>query len=138
MWHATGVLLRLSIELAAVPESVPSARSAITGLCEQLGFEDTVVDDVRLAVTEACANAVLHGQAGDVADAVFALDAWSEDAALLVVVRDFGDGTVRGPPRVDGLGAGRRLIEQLTERVQFAPHPAGGTTVAMRFASALP
>jgi serine/threonine-protein kinase RsbW len=131
------VHLRLSIELAAVPESVPSARSAITGLCEQLGIEGPVVDDVRLAVTEACANAVLHGQAGDVANAIFALDAWPEDEALLVVVRDFGDGTVRGPPRVDGLGAGRRLIEQLAEQAQFASRPAAGMTVAMRFAFAL-
>ena len=120
-----------------MPESVPSARRAITSLCDQLGIEGDVVDDVRLAVTEACTNCVLHGQTKDVANALFALEAWFENEALLVLVRDFGDGTVRGPPRVDGLGAGRRLIEQLAEHAQFASRPAGGTSVAMRFALAL-
>jgi serine/threonine-protein kinase RsbW len=90
------VCTRLRIELPAVPEKVPSARRAITRLCENAGIEDELTGQIRLAVTEACTNCVLHAYDGDGAD-TFALEARVEDDVLVVVVRDAGAGiTPRG------------------------------------------
>ena len=51
---------RLELEQPAVPDSVPLARFQITGLCEELCLEEELTARIRLAVTEACTNCVLH------------------------------------------------------------------------------
>ena len=93
----------LELELQAVPERVPSARSAITRLCEHLEIDEELAGQIRLAVTEACTNCVLHayGDAID-GDSTFALEAQIDEDDLLVVVRDDGAGisaTRSGPGR---------------------------------------
>ena len=89
---------RLRIELPALPEKVPNARSAITCLCEHLEIADDLAGQIRLAVTEACTNCVLHAYGDGAVTSTFALEARVEDDALVVVVRDAG-GASRPRPR---------------------------------------
>jgi anti-sigma regulatory factor (Ser/Thr protein kinase) len=133
MWHELVVLPRLSLVLPAVPEGVPRARAAVTDLCEQLGLDCKQADDIRLAVTEACTNCVLHSQADGAGEATFVIDARVDDEALVIVVRDFGGGLLRAPVGSGGLGLGMQLIEQLSESSQVSSRPGGGTRVSMRF-----
>jgi anti-sigma regulatory factor (Ser/Thr protein kinase) len=126
---------RLKIELQAVPAKVPSARGAITRLCEHLEIEDEIAGQIRLAVTEACTNCVLHAYDGDaVASPTFALEARVEDGALLVVVRDAGAGITAAPSTRAGLGLGLRLMRAAASSVDITSRPGAGTRVAMRFA----
>jgi serine/threonine-protein kinase RsbW len=126
---------RLRIELEAVPETVPSARGAITRLCEHLELEDELAGNIRLAVTEACSNCVLHAyDSHDAASATFALEARVEDDALLVVVRDSGVGLRSDRPSKAGLGLGLRLMREAASSVDISSRPGRGTRVAMRFA----
>ncbi len=127
---------RLRIELPAVPETVPSARGAITRLCEHLEIEDELTDHIRLAVTEACTNCVLHAYDERDGDETFALEARVEDDALLVVVRDAGTGITPRPSPVPGLGFGMGLMRQVASSVDIASRPGRGTRIAMRFALA--
>jgi serine/threonine-protein kinase RsbW len=129
----THVLPRLSLVLPAAPEGVPRARAAVTDLCERLGLDYEQADDIRLAVTEACTNCVLHSQADGADNATFVLDASVEHGELVVVVRDFGGGLLRAPVGSGGLGLGMQLIEQLSESSQVSSRPGGGTRVSMRF-----
>jgi len=125
---------RMRIELEAVPDRVPAARGAITRLCEHLEIEDGLADDIRLAVTEACTNCVLHAyEDGGPEDARFALEARVEDDSLLVVVRDCGTGDLRSSPG-SGLGFGLGLMRQVSSDVDVVARPGRGTRVAMRFA----
>jgi serine/threonine-protein kinase RsbW len=119
--------------LPAAPEGVPQARAAVTDLCEQLGLACERVDDIRLAVTEACTNCVLHSQGDGDGNATFVLDAHVDHGALEIVVRDFGGGLLRAPVGSGGLGLGMHLIEQLSESSQVSSRPGGGTRVSMRF-----
>ena len=127
------MLPRLSLVFPAAPEGVPRARAAVTDLCERLGLDCKRVDDIRLAVTEACTNCVLHSQGDGDADATFVLDAHLDEGALEIVVRDFGGGLLRAPAGSGGLGLGMHLIEQLSESSQVSSRPGGGTRVSMRF-----
>jgi serine/threonine-protein kinase RsbW len=129
----TYVLPRLSLVFPAAPEGVPRARAAVTDLCERLGLDCERVDDIRLAVTEACTNCVLHSQGDGEGDATFVLDARMDQGALEIVVRDFGGGLLRAPAGSGGLGLGMHLIEQLSESSQVSSRPGGGTRVSMRF-----
>jgi anti-sigma regulatory factor (Ser/Thr protein kinase) len=127
---------RLAIELPAVPERVPAARGAISRLCERLEIEDALAADIRLAVTEACTNAVLHAYEGarPGRPRTFALEARLEDDELLVVVRDSGSGVLRPQSGRGGLGYGLGLMRRLASSVDVLARPGRGTCVAMRFA----
>ncbi|HEY3614599.1 MAG TPA: ATP-binding protein [Gaiellales bacterium] len=127
---------RLSISLPATPERVPTARGAITLLCEELEVEAALAGDIRLAVTEACTNCVLHAYVGDCPDEhpTFALEARVEDDELLVVVRDSGSGELRPRGGSGGLGFGLGLMRQLASSVDVLARPGRGTRVALRFA----
>ena len=126
---------RLELELQAVPERVPSARSAITRLCEHLEIDEELAGQIRLAVTEACTNCVLHAYGGECdIDFTFALEASVDDDDLLVVVRDAGAGISAARSARAGLGLGLRLMRQAASSVDVTSRPGGGTRVAMRFA----
>jgi serine/threonine-protein kinase RsbW len=124
---------RLSLVLPAVPAGVPRARDAVTDLCERLGLERDLADDIRLAVTEACTNCVLHSPTEGAEHPTFIIDARVEDGELVVIVRDFGGGLLGAPAGNGGLGLGMKLIEQLSESSQVSSRPGGGTRVSMRF-----
>ena len=125
--------LTLNLTLPAVPDQVPVARRAIGGLCDRLGVARDRADDIRLAVSEASSNCVLHSAAGGETDPLFTIEAFVEGDALLVSVSDFGGGLVRRPIRGGGAGLGTRLIKHLSQRTDIASRPGGGMRVAMRF-----
>ena len=122
----------LNLALPAVPAGVPSARSAITDLCERLEIDREHTDDIRLAVTEACANCVVHGQASAGRRSTFTLEARVDDRSLVVVVRDFGGGLLHARAGERGLGLGLGLIDSLAESAQVSSRPGGGVRVTMR------
>jgi serine/threonine-protein kinase RsbW len=126
---------RLKIELQAVPERVPSARGAITRLCEDLHIEHDLAGQIRLAVTEACTNCVLHAYEGESgAESTFGLEARVENDDLLVLVRDDGAGITAVRSARAGLGLGLRLMRQAASSMDVTSLPGGGTCIAMRFA----
>jgi anti-sigma regulatory factor (Ser/Thr protein kinase) len=119
------------LELAAIADNVPLVRHALRGLLEASGVPDDRVSDITLAVTEACANAVLHAypQArGDVEVSARMSDA----GELLVLVRDHGSGMA---PRVDspGLGVGLPVMAAIADTLEIDAPPGAGTLVRMTF-----
>jgi len=125
----------LDLRLHAEAAQIPVARRAIADYCERCGLPPHLVDDVRLVVTEACTNVVLHAYEGaTVDDPAFELRARVEDGALIVTVSDQGRG-IGAPSRNRGLGLGLRLALQLAGGVHTSDTHAGrGTCLTMRFA----
>ncbi len=125
----------LSLRLAAEVEQIPVARRAIADYCEGRGLPSPLIDDVKLVVTEACTNVVLHAYdevAGE--DRSFDLDACVEDGTLVVSVSDAGRG-IGAPSPNRGLGLGLRLALQLAGGVHTRDGEHGsGTRLTMRFA----
>jgi serine/threonine-protein kinase RsbW len=70
------------------------ARLALSGLAREVPLDDELLADLKLAVTEACGNAVRHAYSGGDGDVnvVFAID----DSRLLMTVEDQGHG-IRAP-----------------------------------------
>jgi serine/threonine-protein kinase RsbW len=122
----------IALSVAARPESVALVRQALAGMCEALGVPERVADDVRIAVTEACTNAVVHAYESD-HRAHVEVEAAARDTALTVLVRDAGRGMGRWS-EAGGLGLGLPLIAALTENVEVRTGPAeSGTEVVMTF-----
>jgi serine/threonine-protein kinase RsbW len=117
--------------LPAEPDSVPLARRSVAGLASELGMEEPALGDLRLVVTEVCANVVRHAYPREAGS--FDIEAFPEGADLAVVVRDRGVGIRPKPPgrREDSLQMGLGLISQLSRRFEIGSGAEGGTVVRM-------
>ena len=120
----------VQLTLPARAENVAVVRHALGGLGEALELDPQLLSDVKLAVTEACTNVVVHAYANG--EGPMEVAATVEDAALRVTVRDEGIGIL---PRPDspGLGLGLPLIATLTESLELGRAPDERTEVAMVF-----
>jgi anti-sigma regulatory factor (Ser/Thr protein kinase) len=123
---------RLSIDLAAVPASIPGARYAVTDLCENLGIRGDLLNRLRIAATEACTNCVLHAYPEGTAAARFTLEARVERDELVMIVRDEGVG-MRSETTKSPRGHGFRLLEHVADAVYISSRQGRGTRVGMRF-----
>ena len=120
----------LEITLPARAENVAVVRHAVGGLGEVLEVDDTTLSDIKLAVTEACTNVVVH--AYPEAEGPMGLRASIEARRLYLVVMDRGRGIV---PRPDspGLGLGLPLIATLAESLELGTGQSEETEVRMTF-----
>jgi serine/threonine-protein kinase RsbW len=121
----------VQLTLPARAENVAVVRHALGGLGEALALDPQTLSDVKLAVTEACTNVVVHAY-GEV-DGPMQVDATVDDGGVLrVVVRDEGLGIL---PRPDspGLGLGLPLIATLTESLELGKGADDRTEVTMVF-----
>ena len=120
----------LVLTLPARAENVAVVRHALGGLGDALDIEDQVLADVKLAVTEACTNVVVH--AYPEGDGPMEIAAGVRDGRLLVAVRDEGRGML---PRADspGLGLGLPLIATLAETLELGRSDDDRTEIRMTF-----
>ncbi len=126
-------LTRPDIELSvpATPENVAVVRHVLGALGEALELEPEVLHDLRLAVSEACSNVIVHAYRES--RGFLDLTATAQDDGMLeVVVRDHGRGM---GPRADspGLGVGLPLIAALTTALEIGTSDSGATEVRMTF-----
>jgi anti-sigma regulatory factor (Ser/Thr protein kinase) len=115
------------LDLPSEPASVGIARNAVAGFAQRLGV---AVDDVKIAVSEAVGNAILHAyrRGGGGAVRVFARH---DRGRLLITVADDGIG-MTPHPQSEGLRVGIPLITKVCDDVRFSSSESG-TTVSMSF-----
>lgn len=117
--------------LPSRPENVALVRRVLDSLAAALPIGRSRVEDMRLAVTEACTNVVRHAYRDGVVGPLEVVMRPRPDD-LEVVVSDFGVGV--GPsPDVDGPGLGMPLIAALADRLDVQHAPGAGTRLAMAF-----
>jgi len=91
-----------------------------------------VLDAVRLAVSEAVSNVVVHSYRDAERHGEFTISIEGENDVLHVIVRDHGCGM---QPRADspGAGLGLPLIASLADSFSVVVPPDGGTELSMTF-----
>lgn len=132
-----------SFPFVELRHSFPSEIQAISPFADQLmGFiarfqnADKSESDIELALREALANAIVHGNREDPQKRVFVICRCWTNGAVLVTVRDEGQGfeieTVPNPTvpedRLRTTGRGIYLMQTLMDEVRFE---RGGTVVHM-------
>jgi anti-sigma regulatory factor (Ser/Thr protein kinase) len=120
----------LELTLPSRPENVAVVRHALGGFGDALDVPDQALADIKLAVTEACTNVVVHAYPDG--EGPLGVRAWLRDERLTVVVHDEGRGML---PRADspGLGLGLPLIATLAESLELGTGPDERTEVRMTF-----
>jgi serine/threonine-protein kinase RsbW len=122
----------MELVLAARAENIAIVRHVLGGLGEAYDVPEEKLADIRLAVTEACANVVVHAYPDDREGQMEVLATMANDT-LTVMVRDWGCG-IRPRPDSPGLGLGLSLIAALAESVQLGHSEQERTEVQMTFA----
>jgi serine/threonine-protein kinase RsbW len=121
----------LSHTYPAVADSVASAREALSTLARAGGATADQIDSIRLAVSEAATNVVVHAYDDD--SGRIQLDAALSAGELSVLIADEGLG-MRPQIESPGLGFGLSLISQVCDEFEIAKRSSGGLEVRMRFA----
>jgi serine/threonine-protein kinase RsbW len=133
--------LILELEIPASAEYIAIARLVVSSLASaRRALADDRIDDLKLAVSEACTNAIeAHGVAAS--DEHVRIRVWENEVKLDIAVEDRGPGfdpeaLPEHPPVTDPerlhfeRGLGIPLIRTLVDDVHFEPS-AKGTSVRM-------
>ena len=122
------------LTMPARPEGVAVVRQALAGMADALDFDAAVLADMKMAVSEACTNVVVH--AYDVGDGLLEVDMTADDAGLTIRVRDRGKGIqpqINRAREVPALGLGLPLIAALSDAYEVQGSSGEGTEVRMTF-----
>jgi serine/threonine-protein kinase RsbW len=121
---------RLTESYPAVVESVPTVRQAVAEIAAAAGATADQLDGIRLAVSEAVTNVVVHAYSEHPGRIHVAAEQASGE--FWVLVADDGTGL---RPRLDspGLGLGFALMVGCADGLEIANRSSGGTELRMRF-----
>jgi serine/threonine-protein kinase RsbW/stage II sporulation protein AB (anti-sigma F factor) len=116
------------------PSGVGALRREVAAFARRAGMDEDGLGSVRLAVSEAATNAVVHAYREESGDGKLRVRAFVDARELVVVVGDEGIGLA---PRPDspGLGLGMPLMASVTTRFQVV---SDGTGTEIHMAFALP
>jgi len=120
------------LALPSRAENVVLVREVLNALAERVPFGESL-DDIKAAVSEACNNVVVHAYPDG--EGSLEVDVAVRPGELVVVVRDFGVGTVARAEddEVPGRGIGLAVIEALADSVELRVRPGEGVEVEMVF-----
>ena len=122
----------VELRIPSKPEWVAVARLAVSGIANRLPFSVEDIEDLKLAIAEACTTCIQDSSASETID----ITCEASPDALRIRVRDHGFGGVRGEaprPRSVSLneGLGVFLIQALMDQVEYNVDPHSGVELVM-------
>lgn len=126
------LILQLRVQLAADQKAVDPVVQSVMKIVRHIDCANGKDHAVELALTEALANAVIHGAKRDISKIIECDVLVDSRCGILIVVRDPGEGfdkakvpsPVRGKNLFSSHGRGIYLINQLMDEVQFLKNGA--------------
>ena len=124
----------IQIKLPSKPEYVSIARLAASVISNTIGFNIEEIDDIKVAVGEACNNAVMHG-AGEGSE--YEIKFMPGEGKIEIHVKDQGSGFDENEyeePDLDNLkgnGLGIYIIKSLMDEVEIIGSDQSGTVLKL-------
>jgi anti-sigma regulatory factor (Ser/Thr protein kinase) len=130
---------RVHVEVESRFENVELVQIAVESSLAQLDLSDDDAHQIGISIREAVANAIKHGNQGDVSKLV-KVEIGIDDCDLLIRVHDQGVGFdvngVPNPLEPENLlrrnGRGILLMNQFMDQIEYTFQPERGTVVEMR------
>ncbi|MEN1760063.1 ATP-binding protein [Anoxynatronum sibiricum] len=116
-------------------EYVSMIRLTVTAIASSMGFDIEDIEDIKVALSEACSNAIMHGGCG--AEENFVVQFVREQERLTISVSDFGKGysvqTLQAPKleELNEGGLGIFIIRSLMDDVKIKTGSSQGTSITM-------
>ena len=134
-------VIRVKIEFESVPAVLGFARVAAASLASGLNVGIDRLDDIKLAVSEAVSNCIVHAYPD--APGPVVMEMRLGDSQFEVAVEDHGVGSenldaARAPGSTTDplrMGMGFTLMEALSDELEVASHVGAGTRVTLRFSA---
>ena len=120
----------IRLTLPARAENVVVVRHVVAALAESLAFPPKLIEDIRLAVTEACTNVVRHAYIGT--EGPLDVSVAPHADGMTIVVSDRGRG-IQPNPASEGPGLGLPLIAALAHALDIEHAPDAGSRLSMSF-----
>ncbi|WP_027399616.1 ATP-binding protein [Anaerovorax odorimutans] len=125
----------LKLSVPGKPEYVGMVRLAISSLANHAGFDIEAIEDIKVAVSEACTNVVCHGQVGFCSS--YEVDCEIGNNKLIISIIDQAGGydinNYKEPnidcPKQGGLGV--FIIKALMDEVIICSDIGTGTSIKM-------
>ena len=125
-------MVSVDLEIPARSPYVGVVRLALSSLARTAGLDEEALDDLKIAVSEACANAVLASEESGSGDSIGI--SWTEEADRLIVdISDpasSADDRATAPDDTGGftsrLAMSGALLETLVDSCQIESLPEGG------------
>jgi serine/threonine-protein kinase RsbW/stage II sporulation protein AB (anti-sigma F factor) len=121
---------RYSGSFPAVPLGAKVVREEVASIAAECGMSGLAVGHVKLAVSEAVTNAVMHAYVDRDEPGHIRVDVFYEQGEILVVIGDDGSGP-RPRPDTAGAGLGFPMIATVAKRMEVLAD--AGTEVRMVF-----
>jgi anti-sigma regulatory factor (Ser/Thr protein kinase) len=126
-----------TVQLEIPPRSVyvGVVRLAVASLARAAGLDEDAVDDLKIAVSEACANAILGVE--DTSDDPITITLSDTDQSLELEVADRAPSPAGAADPEDSQGFDSRatmslaLLQSLVDRCEIAPRAGGGTVTRL-------
>jgi serine/threonine-protein kinase RsbW len=125
--------LEFALCLPREAHTVALIRRAVTDILALHGVDAECVEDIRLAVSEACSNVVVHAASDDEYQVVIRV----EGGQCFITVKNTGHGfdsdslTGEMPDPTSARGRGVAIMHSVMSGVDLASYPESGTVVRL-------
>jgi len=117
-------------------EYVGTVRLAVSSLANRAGFDIEAIEDIKVAISEACSNIVCHSTIGE--DRSYRVICEISGDKFSITVEDEGDGfdvkeTIKEPDleKLNSNGLGIFIIRALMDEVDVLSEVGSGTRIRM-------
>ncbi|MDR0853544.1 MAG: ATP-binding protein [Clostridiales Family XIII bacterium] len=125
----------LKLIVPGKPEYVGTVRLTLSSLASSVGFDIEAIEDIKVAVSEACTNIIRHAHEGE--EYNYGVTCEVEDGKITISVEDDGRGYDVGQyeePDLDEInegGLGIFIIKALMDEVSITSEVGVGTHIKM-------
>ena len=129
---------KIRLEFTGIGENVALARLVVASLAGQLNFTLSDIEELKVAVSEAVSNSIIHGY-NAVPSGIVILEAWSDIDSLVIKIVDMGKGIADIQKAMepaystepDRMGLGFVFMQSFMDDLQVDSEPGKGTTVTL-------
>jgi len=125
----------LKLSIPGKPEYVGTVRLAVSHVAASAGFDVEAIDDIKVAVSEACTNSICHSN--HTSEYTYDVIIEREENRLTISVEDKGVGfktesyVAPVPGETRGSGMGIFIVRALMDEVEIKSEVGIGTNIRM-------
>lgn len=128
----------IKIEFPSIPQNVSLSRLIVSTFASQLDFTLAEVEEIRVAISEAVSNCVIHAYPKEIG--IIRMEIGVEDGMLFIKIQDFGVGIIdidqakqaTYSTQPERMGLGLVFMESFMDEMELISRPQEGTTVVMK------
>lgn len=128
------------LEFPSLPENVSFARSCVGAFAAQLDCTLEEIEEIRLVVSEAVSNSIIHGYVNRPYEKIVVLATILENRTMEIMIEDYGRGIADIDQAMEPsyssdpgrMGLGFSLMKSFMDEIEVYSEPGHGTSVKLK------